>query len=180
MKYVMNVREILETIRYVQAESDKEAIKITEEMYYGGEEIVLGPDDCVGTEFKILLRGDEYLDYSDVEERVLLDFSELPLWAFFKIYNIYNNELIGDLSCGSSEEVCYPSYEKVWIVKNVSLKKKIRDNVDKIMSDTGFIVFDDKVNDGVWLALNGSGMDIYKDEFDPLYKIVNKGGYYEG
>lgn len=161
MIYQVNVKEMLEDIIDVEAESEKDAIEKVEERYYN-EDIVLDSDAFVGTEFSIFK--DQPFSDEDVEDFVNNKFSAIPDWMFNA------SCMVNDADCLTPEQ----SYDKIYLLRDKNLSKNIYDNdeLTKSLEDIGLALFYDEIHKALFFGLENNNQDDIERYWKPIYELM--------
>lgn len=190
-KYNINVRETLEKVVEVEAETSNLAIEKVQDMY-DNEEVVLDFMDYIGVEITDMDREEEnerkheeFKKGEAVYKMVNNFMAEIPLWMFEDVYFEERDTLINLGLDGKPEEMDYedvdgeeldvyedwPSWGSVFRIKDSNMKSQIK-NLAKDVAEIGFLVLYDKFQNELYLGIDGGGFDFYTDLWIPLYDVL--------
>lgn len=179
--YDVCVKETLERVIPTEAESREEAMRKVEEQY-DNEEIVLDYEDYAGVDYLIIndeeaqKEEEAYIMHKAAKKMILENTAEMPLWIFDKLYNdgdIEDIELL-NFEVMDEDEIedidYYPSWGTVFRVTSDLFKEKIKANMEAV-NDLGLLIYNDYLNNEMYIGIDGGGYDFYEAYWEPLYKI---------
>lgn len=188
-KYNINVRETLEKVVEVEAETSNLAIEKVQDMY-DNEEVVLDFMDYVGVEITDMDKEEEELRKLDEHKKgdavykMINNFmAEIPLWMFEAVYFEERDNLINLGADEDHQEMVYeddgehdvyknwPSWGSVFRIKDSNMKSQIK-NLAKDVAKLGFLVLYDDFQNELYLGIDGGGFDFYSELWTPLYELL--------
>lgn len=190
-KYNINVRETLEKVVEVEAETSNLAIEKVQDLY-DNEKVVLDFMDYVGVEITDMDKEEEEQreleknKKGDAVYKMINNFmAEIPLWMFEEVYFEERGRLTNLGLDDEPEEMDdedmddknldvyddWPSWGSVFRIKDSNMKSQIK-NLAKDVAEIGFLVLYDEFQNELYLGIDGGGFDFYSELWAPLYDAL--------